>query len=145
MFSLTDRVKDGALWSLFRQSWRYGVVGVISNAVLYGAYLGMTTLGLGHKTAMTIGFVVGVTQTYFFNKKWSFEHSGKHRATFVKYWVVYILAYFLNLLLLWLLVDVLGFMHQFSQLALIFVCAAFIFALLRLWVFREKSPVAVRS
>ena len=55
---------------------RYAVVGITSNAIIYLFYLLATWLGLGPKTAMTGLYVVGVMQTFIFNKKWSFRFAG---------------------------------------------------------------------
>ena len=55
---------------------RFAVVGFASNLVLYLVYLGLTSIGLGHKNAMSILYVVGVLQTFVFNNKWTFRHYG---------------------------------------------------------------------
>ena len=55
---------------------RFGVVGFASNLVLYLVYLGLTKIGLRHKFAMSILYVVGVLQTFVFNNKWTFRHYG---------------------------------------------------------------------
>ena len=39
-----------------RQLLSFGVVGLVSNAVTYALYLALTSLGIGHKTAMTLVF-----------------------------------------------------------------------------------------
>ena len=48
---------------------KYVVIGLISNGILYFAYLGLTKYGMGHKTAMTLLYIIGVLQTFIFNKK----------------------------------------------------------------------------
>ena len=59
---------------------RYIVVGLTSNSLLYLAYIGLTTLGLGHKTAMTLLYVTGGLLTFFANRTWSFNHLGSGRS-----------------------------------------------------------------
>ena len=48
-----------------------GVVGLVSNGIGYLLYLGITAAGVGPKLAMTILYVIGVMQSFIFNKGWS--------------------------------------------------------------------------
>ena len=63
-------------WRL--QGLRFGIVGLVSNAVLYLLYLLLTTVGVGHKTAMTLLFAVGTLQTFVVNKRWTLAIEGFH-------------------------------------------------------------------
>lgn len=121
------------------QGLRFGIVGLASNAVLYLLYLLLTTVGLGHKTAMTMLFAVGTLQTFILNRRWTFGHRGLPRAAFVKYVTIYSLAYLLNLASLLLFVDHLGFPHQTVQGVMIFIIALILFLLQKLWVFRRAE------
>ena len=42
---------------------RYATVGLAANGVGYILYLALTWAGMGHKTAMTLLYVVGVSMT----------------------------------------------------------------------------------
>jgi putative flippase GtrA len=66
------------------QFLRYALVGLGSNLLLYLAYLMLTALGVEHKTAMSFVYALGVTQTFFFNRAWSFQHKGAPRRAFVR-------------------------------------------------------------
>ena len=46
----------------------FGVVGFASNLVLYLAYLALTNIGLRHKFAISILYVVGVLQHPFLTR-----------------------------------------------------------------------------
>jgi hypothetical protein len=72
-----------------RQAIRFGVVGFLSNILLYLLYLLFTLMGVGHKTAMTLLFAIGATQTFVFNKLWTFEHQGIIGSSLVKYFLAY--------------------------------------------------------
>ena len=130
-----------------RQFLRYAVVGLASNAVLYLAYLVLTQIGMGSKLAMTLGYAVGVAQTFFFNKNWTFKHLGAHTPAFVRYCIAYGLGYLFNLFGLFVLVDRLEYPHQIVQGLLILAIAAFLFLLQKLWVFNSKAtlPINIRS
>ncbi|MBN9366906.1 MAG: GtrA family protein [Comamonadaceae bacterium] len=115
---------------------RYGVVGVVSNMLLYLLYLVITASGVEHKLAMTMTYALGVVQTFVFNKRWTFRYGGDSRETFVRYCVAYFLGYAVNFLALWLFVDQLGWSHQGVQVCMVIVVAMLLFTLQKFWVFR---------
>lgn len=115
---------------------RFGVVGVVSNVLLYFLYLALTAAGAGHKAAMTGVYCLGVLQTYAANRRWTFGRPGGHGAV-ARYWAVYGACYLLNVGLLVLLVDVAGLAHQPVQACLIVLVALLTFLMQKHWVFRE--------
>lgn len=125
--------------STFRQMLRFGVVGLASNAVLYGVYLGMTTAGLGPKLAMSLCYAMGVVQTFLFNKRWTFTHVGRHDTALMRYISVYAAGYFANLLVLAWLVDGYGYPHQIVQGVMILTLAGCFFILQKFWVFKVSE------
>jgi putative flippase GtrA len=120
----------------FGQFWRYVAVGIASNLVLYAAYLLFTHLGMPSKLAVTLLYGLGVVQTFFFNKRWSFRSAGGPRTQFRRYCMAYAACFVFNLAALFLLVDLLGWPHQLAQGILILVVALLLFLLQKFWVFR---------
>ncbi|PQJ97471.1 GtrA family protein [Chromatium okenii] len=118
---------------------RYALVGVASNAFGYFLYLLLTNVGMGYKSAMSLLYIVGVAQTFIFNRSWSFRHQGAMRGAFVRYVISYAIGYLLNLSVLWLAVDYFGFPHQIVQGAMIFTLALMLFLLQKYWVFLERD------
>jgi putative flippase GtrA len=116
---------------------RYVVVGLASNGIGYCLYLLLTELGIGHKTAMTLLYAVGVLQSFHFNRVWSFSHVARAGPAFLRYVSAYLLGYGLNLGVLLLLVDRWGWPHQWVQGMMIVVLAAMLFLAQRHWVFRQ--------
>jgi putative flippase GtrA len=123
------------------QFLRYAVVGLASNAILYAAYLALTGIGMEVKLAMTLLYALGVTQTFFFNKNWSFRHGGTHGPAFVRYCISYGLGYVVNLAALFVLVDRLGYPHQIVQGAMVLSIAVMLFLLQKFWVFRLNTTL----
>lgn len=121
------------------QALRFLVVGVASNVVLYGLYLAATSVGIGHKSAMTCLFSLGVVQTFFFNKNWSFQDRNGGGSTFVRYLVAYLVAYAINLGAMLVLVDSYHLSARAVQAVMIVVVAIFMFAMQRWWVFRSPQ------
>ena len=95
----------------------------------------MTTLGLGHKSAMTLLYFFGVLLTFGVNRFWTFNHHGIIHTVFVRYVAVYMLGYLLNFMLLWLGVDYLHCPHQGVQALAIVAVAAIVFIMHKYWVF----------
>lgn len=118
---------------------RYAVVGLASNAIGYLLYLLLTYLNIGHKSAMTLLYAVGVAQTFYFNRSWSFSHQGKLDRAFFRYVIVYGIGYLLNFAILAIAVDVLHFPHQGVQAVAIVVVAASLFISQRFWVFATSA------
>jgi len=121
------------------QFFRFSIVGLLSNVVLYGVYLGLTGIGLDVKLAMTLLYIAGVFQTFIFNKRWSFLCHGPYYSTLARYFMSYALGYLINLLGLIVLVEHLGYPHQLIQGVMIFVLAIFLFLLQKFWVFRLEE------
>lgn len=118
------------------QAFRFFVVGFTSNLVLYLLYLGLTRLGVGHKITMSFLYVVGVLQTFAFNKKWTFNYHGHRNMTLLRYISLYAVGYMINLGALIVMVDSYGYQHEWVQVVMIFVLAIFLFVGQKLWVFR---------
>jgi putative flippase GtrA len=121
------------------QFWRYGVVGVGSNLLLYACYILLTRWGMRPKLAMTMLYAVGTAQTFIFNKHWSFRNTGPAATQLRRYVLAYCFGYALNLAGLLLLVDILGWAHEVAQGILIVLNALVLFALQKFWVFRIPS------
>jgi putative flippase GtrA len=118
---------------------RFAVVGLISNALLFLLYIAVTGLGMGHKLAATLAYAIGVAQTFFFNRSWSFRDRGAPGPAFVRYVGAYAFGYVFNMAALVVLVDRAGYRHQFVQAVVILILAVTLFLLQKFWVFRDKS------
>lgn len=123
------------------QAYRYAIVGLVSNLAGYAAYLGITAIGMHEKVAMTLLYVVGVLQTFVFNRSWSFQSHSSVHTTFVRYAWLYALGYVLNVIAMHALVDRAGYPHQAVMAGLIGFMAVFFFVGQRYWVFRASRAV----
>lgn len=124
--------------SHFVQLLRYGIVGLSTNALGYLLYLGLTALGMGPKLAMSLLYIVGVLQTFVFNRSWTFAYAGAGKAAFRRHVTLYAVGYGLNLLTLAWLVDTLHFQHQWVMAGMVVFMAVFFFSGQKFWVFRQS-------
>lgn len=117
------------------QLLRYAVVGGVINVAAYLLYLWLTILGLGPKIAATICFVIGVTIGFVLNRAWTFQDRTYIRSTFPRYVIAYASAYIVDMVGLYLLVDLVGYRHEIVQFILIVSIAFGLFAAQKIWIF----------
>lgn len=74
-------------WEGFMQFVRFGLVGVSNTLISYVTYLVFLGVGCHYLAASVLGFVVSVTNSYYWNNKYVFkEGEGEKRS----WWKVYI-------------------------------------------------------
>ena len=120
------------------QLYRYGLVGIASNLAGYIIYLLITYLGGTPKITMSLLYGVGAVVGFWGNRKLTFAHKGSLLGAGVRYIIAHCIGYLINLAILIMMVDKLGFAHQWVQAIAIFVVAAFLFLAFKFFVFRES-------
>jgi putative flippase GtrA len=121
--------------SLLGQITRFGFVGATSNLILYLAFLGITGFGVDPKLAMTILYAMGVLQTFFLNKRWTFSYTGSPARSFWRYTLLHLGCYLLNLALLYWLVDNAHVSAAYVQAGAVVLNAGLLFLAQKYWVF----------
>ena len=119
------------------QLFRYGLVGIASNASGYMVYLLITHYGIQPKIAISFLYPIGAFIGFWGNRKLTFAHKGGLVGTGVRYCIAHGFGYCINLAILIMMVDNLGYPHQWVQAVAIFVVAAFLFLSFKLFVFRK--------
>ena len=118
---------------------RYATVGIAQNLFGYILYLLITWSGIDPKITISFLYPIGFTISYIGNKKWAFAHTGNHSRTLFRFTLTHIIGYLFNLALLFILVDVYGYHHQYVQLLAIFLLVFYFFITLRIYVFKNES------
>ncbi len=116
---------------------RFALVSIMVNLVGYMVYLLITYLGGTPKITMTLLYGVSVTASFFGNRKLVFAHKGSQLGAGVRYVIAHCFGYCINLTILIVLVDKLGYAHQWAQASAILVVAAFLFLAFKFFVFRK--------
>ncbi len=110
----------------FGELFRFGIVGVAHNLLGYLVYLLITWLGVDPKIAVAILYPIGTAASYFANRHWTFDHKGAVGESMAKFITMHAVGYVLNLLIIYVGYDVLGFPHQLVQLfAMAFLALTF--------------------
>ena len=120
--------------------FRYGVVGVSRNIFGYTLYLTATFFGMPSKLAMTAVYVMGMTLGFWAKRKYIFFHDGNILAAGRRYITAHALGYLINLSILMVMVDELGYPHQLAQAAAILLVAAYLYLISKFYVFTSPRP-----
>lgn len=128
--SLIDLHADSA-----KQLLRYGLVGIAVNLAGYLVYLLITLVGVTPKITVSILYPLGALAGFWGNRQLTFMHRGSLLGSAGRYIVAHCLGYFLNLALLFVFVDRLGFAHQWVQAAAVIIVAGYLFLAFKFYVF----------
>ncbi|XOV89465.1 MAG: GtrA family protein [Pseudomonadota bacterium] len=124
---------------LFGQMVRYGVSGLLSNALLYLGFLLLTEMGVHYLIAMSSMYMFGVSLSFSLNKKWTFKHTGKVTRTFIYFLLAHLSTYLFALIVLSVSVEVLDMDFRLVQFVLVFVSAIYLFLLQKILIFRRRQ------
>ncbi len=77
---------------------KFTFVGIANTLTgLFSIYLCKGPLGFGDVIANACGYSIGLALSFILNRGWTFRHSGPLLPAFVRFLVVFILAYLSNL------------------------------------------------
>jgi len=126
---------------IIRQIIKFGVVGttnVVLDMVIY--YILTRYFDLHYLIAATISFVIVVTWSFNFNRKWTFKLQNsfkKLKTQYVEFVLVNILVLILNVAVLYLLVDLFSIFDLISKVIASIVIGLINFFINKFWTFRE--------
>lgn len=98
-------VKRGINRQFIIQTFKFGIVGVMNTIIGYGTYYILVKLNLYYLVASILSTVVGVINSYFWNKYWTFNSKKKSKSEAVRFVTVYVVQFLLNLGLLRVMVE----------------------------------------
>lgn len=122
-----------------RQLFRYALVGLLSNAVAYGAYLLIASFDVAPMVSMTLVYLCAATVGFIGNRSLTFDHQGSVLGAGFRYVIAHSVGYALNLTILLVFVDRLGYAHQLVQAVAILVVAAYLFLAFKFFVFKDRD------
>lgn len=127
-------------WSVCEQFIKFILVGCSNAAVSLATYY-IIIIICGHQTYLigqTIGYIVGIVNSFFWNKKFVFSDT-KQRSSylFVKMCMCYGVTYFLQIGVLYILVEFCRVSTFLSPLIAIIITTPINFLLNRSWAFRK--------
>ncbi|WP_024850581.1 GtrA family protein [Hydrogenovibrio kuenenii] len=123
---------------MFLQLYRYGLIGIALNASGYTVYLMLTNIvGIQPLVVVSILYPSSLLLSFFFNKNYTFSYKGRLWPSSKRYLIAQTLGFLLNLGMIYIFVDYLGYPHEYVQLMAIFVVALFLFVMMRHFVYKN--------
>ena len=119
------------------QLLRYGAVGIFNNLLGYLLYILLTWLWIDPKMAITLLYPIGAITSYFGHAKYAFSYNGGHWNGFARFVIAHCIGFGINIGLLYLFWNLLGYPHQLVQAFAIFIVAGVLFLLFRYFVFPQ--------
>lgn len=103
------------------------------------AYNILTFLGLNYIVSNTIGYILGMLNSFFFNKTWVFSSKDKSSSLFIRFVIVNLITLSVNNYILRVLVDNFNFSKTISQIPAIVAGMTLNFILNKIWTFKSKG------
>ena len=117
---------------------RFSVVGLTANISTFFLYLLFTRLGFEPKLVMTVLYLFSAIFCFLCHWLWVFTNDQKLVAASSKYLITQIIGYLINLLLLIIFADWLGYPHQLVLVIGIICVAGFLFFSQKHYVFSSS-------
>lgn len=108
----------------FAQFVRFCIVGVANTLVqLALLFVFVEYAGFGYLLATSLAFIIAVTNSFVWNRLWTFKESRRHGAhlQWAGFMGISFLGFCLNAVLMYTLVDLLGLWYMLSQFLVAFV------------------------
>ena len=118
---------------------KFGLIGLLNNAVYLGIYYSFINLKLFYIAANVIAYVISSIIGFFFNKVWVFRKKERPISSMVKFYIVYLSALGISSGGLYILVNRFGIPEAIAPLVMLCITIPYNFLLNRMWVFREKA------
>jgi len=119
---------------------KFNIVGIINTAVTYGIYSLLVFLGVYHQIAVVCDYSVGIVFSFFLNKHVTFKVKRKTSPSMMGRMVLsYVLILGVNMGLLWILVDSLGYNKYLSQLVALALVSILSFLAQKYFVFTSRG------
>jgi putative flippase GtrA len=129
---------------LFVQFMKFALVGVSNTLLTLLVYtLLLKVAGMWYLAASAIGFIVGATNGFLLNRRWTFREHVGDSLTPVRWAIVQGCGLAVNEGMLYLLVHDANVEKVLAQVAATVIVTVTTFLANRAWTFRVHSPVAV--
>ena len=128
------------------QFFKFGIVGLSNTLIYFSVYYSLVFFGVYYILANFAGFVIGVTNSFYWNRKYVFKQtSEKKRAQFIKVFFAYGFTLVLSTSFLYLMVDIIGISEFIAPVINICITTPINFMLNKFWAFRDSKSIDHQS
>lgn len=124
----------------FYEFIRFSIVGVINTLVNLAVLFVLTEFfGVYYVISAVFAFIAAVTNSFVLNKTWTFKYKTKNNLSkkYTQFFMVSIIAFIVNLLILYFLTEYLHFYYMTSQIIGIIFNLIINFLGNKLWTFKK--------
>lgn len=118
---------------------KFSLIGILNTFITIISYIALVKVGINYLTANCFAYLIGVINSYYWNKNWVFEFKNKEISLFLKFLIVNIIVLTFNTINLFILVDKLFINKFISQFVSISVGMIMNFFLNKLWTFNKQN------
>ncbi|EJR58604.1 hypothetical protein IIO_04192 [Bacillus cereus VD115] len=118
---------------------KFGLVGIFNTLITIISFWIFLKFGMNYLVANTIAYLIGVANSYYWNKNWVFKPNNKSTSMFFKFLIVNLIVLAFNTLCLFILVDKLTLNAFIAQIFAIGVGMVINFVLNKIWTFNHTE------
>ena len=96
--------------------YKYLGIGVVNTIVGYSIIFSLLYIGLNAFMSNFAGYLIGITVSYYLNRKFNFKSNKPHKEAFPKFFLSLFIAYLANLLMLAISLKLLMIDKYISQI-----------------------------
>jgi putative flippase GtrA len=123
------------------QTFKFGLVGLLNTLIGYGVYF-ILLRWINYLIALFIAHVIGVANSFFWNKYWTFKSKNKYHAEILRFVLVYAFTFIINVILLSLAVSKYHINAKIAQALILFLVTLISFFGHKYWSFRKDNELA---
>jgi len=117
---------------------KFSIVGITNTIVsLVSFYLLFEFLGVYYIFASTIGYFMGLVNSYFWNLRWTFKHRHSTQIL-IKFIIVNILALGFKLINISIFIEIFNILELYSEVLAMIIAIVINFGGNRYWTFKER-------
>ena len=126
--------------SLLRQMISFGLVGVVNTAIGFGVIaLAQVMFGLHPVVSNMLGYIAGLTNSYFMNRAFTFKGSAHSIRAMLRFLLAFGIAYGANVAVLLILIQISPDQVLLWQGLAMVTYTAIFFLVSKLYVFRHQT------
>ncbi|WP_377863725.1 GtrA family protein [Bacillus sp. R86525] len=118
---------------------KFSLVGIFNTLITIISYFILVKLGMNYLVANILSYLIGVANSYYWNKNWVFQSSGKSLLIFTKFLTVNLIVLAFNTLSLFILVDKFSINEFIAQIFAISIGMIINFSLNKIWTFSQTE------
>ncbi len=133
MINIKDITKNEIL-NIGRQFFKFGLVGISNTLIGLACYYVLVYFGVHYIIANTVGFIIGVLNSYYWNNRYVFiDRKGSQLGAVFKMYIAYGATFLLGTLLLFIMVDILCISKMIAPIINLVITIPLNFILNKCW------------